>query len=336
MAKIIICAMLLFSGNDEMRRIMDLRGTWQFELGDKKGWEAADFDDSDWQEIFVPARWEDEGFPGYDGYAWYRKHFHFEETKLPEIVYVNLGRIDDVDEAYLNGKLIGRSGGFPPDFETAYNLERIYPVPIEYFKTGGENVIAVRVYDEYQIGGIESGRIGIFESTSPLDVNLAGAWRFETGDDEEWQAQDYNDRDWSVLFVPGKWENQGFNDYDGHAWYRRTFKVPQKLRDEDLYLILGKIDDVDAAFINGEHVGHTGKMRRSWRRRDDQVYAEMRVYRIPSELLKFGGENTIAVHVFDWGGFGGIWEGPVGIATHENYRKLRRQWRHGSFWDLFN
>ena len=104
-------------------------------------WAEFDYDDSDWEEILVPSSWEDEGYYNYNGYAWYRKHFDFPKNITNNVVYISLGYIDDVDEVFLNGKLVGSTGSFPPNFGTAYNALRKYPVPKEMFKSGGENII---------------------------------------------------------------------------------------------------------------------------------------------------------------------------------------------------
>jgi hypothetical protein len=72
---------------------------------------------------------------------------------------LQLGRVDDVDEAYLNGIRIGGMGKFPPDPETAYSLRRAYPVPPGLL--GEHNVLAVRVFDMMGPGGIVAGPVGL-------------------------------------------------------------------------------------------------------------------------------------------------------------------------------
>lgn len=79
-------------------------------------------------------------------------------------IYLMLGRIDDVDVVYLNGKEIGSGGKFPPDYETAYDRIRKYTIPADYLKEDDENVIAVRVYDGQGLGGIYEGPIGIMSA----------------------------------------------------------------------------------------------------------------------------------------------------------------------------
>ena len=60
---------------EDWKAVLDLRGKWKFELGDDANRASVAFDDSKWAEIFVPSPWEDEGYPGYDGYAWYPQTF---------------------------------------------------------------------------------------------------------------------------------------------------------------------------------------------------------------------------------------------------------------------
>ncbi len=99
-------------------------------------------------------------------------------------IYLILGHIDDVDEVYLNGKLVGSTGSFPPNYQTAYNANRKYPVPLNNFFTDKENVLAVKVYDSRLNGGIVSGDISIMMlETLNLEVNLEGFWKFKLGDD---------------------------------------------------------------------------------------------------------------------------------------------------------
>ena len=58
-----------------LRLEIDLCGDWRFEIGDNPAYAEKNFDDNGWEVIHVPNMWENEGFPGYDGYAWYRLHF---------------------------------------------------------------------------------------------------------------------------------------------------------------------------------------------------------------------------------------------------------------------
>lgn len=106
---------------EELRKLVQLSGYWKFSIGDYQEWANPGFDDSKWDEIRVPGKWEDSGYDEYNGYAWYRTKFKMVETESKGMIYLLLGRIDDVNEVYLNGKLLGKSGDFPPKYRTAYN-----------------------------------------------------------------------------------------------------------------------------------------------------------------------------------------------------------------------
>ena len=58
--------------------------------------------------------WEDQGYPGYDGYGWYRKHFKTTHSIDGKFLLLKMGTIDDADEVYVNGRFIGFCGSFPP------------------------------------------------------------------------------------------------------------------------------------------------------------------------------------------------------------------------------
>lgn len=336
-----ILFILLFSGipgkADDLQKVKDLRGYWKFSIGDDAAWADPRFDDSSWEEIRVPSSWENEGFHGYNGYAWYRTKIELPSDIKDYTLYLQLGFIDDVDEVYLNGTLIGSTGTFPPEFNTAYNAFRNYIIPPSALNSSGVNTIAVRVYDSMLEGGIINGDIGIYTDGAALKlaINLTGSWKFKTGDNKEWKSSKFDDATWNSILVPSYWEAQGYKDYDGFAWYRRTVTVKKELLKSKLVLVLGKIDDIDEVFINGRKVGATGEMF------DDpffitynQEYAEFRGYYLTDDMLK-EGINVIAVRVYDGYKDGGIYQGPVGIVKQSDYR---RYWKEKnsrkSIWDI--
>jgi sialate O-acetylesterase len=308
------------------RLIVNLKGEWRFSLGDSFKWNEKDFDDNNWDRIIVPSSWENQGFHGYDGFAWYRKEFFLNEDVSDENPYLILGYVDDADRTYLNGELIGLSGGFPPNYNTAYNAFRKYKIPNGLLKKG-KNVIAVRVYDQELEGGIMSGEIGIYSFNNEInpDISLEGIWKFKIGDDKLRAEIKYDDSDWDSLFVPAHWDMQGYRNYDGFAWYRKKFYVDKKLSREKLILLLGKIDDIDQTYINGIQIGSTGlwnfdKVPTEFNTRNE--WEQKRVYTIPDGILNFNGENIIAVRVYDGFQDGGIYEGPVGIITQKKFKEF--------------
>lgn len=321
-----------FPVSNKWDKIVNLEGDWKFSIGDDSVWSSPKFNDESWDEILVPSSWENEGFHGYNGYAWYRKHFSISQKYRNHTMHIQLGNIDDVDEAYINGKLIGFSGSFPPDYETAYNVPRTYPVPSSFLNFKGDNVISVRVFDDELEGGILLGDIGLFTWPYSVqkEIDLEGEWKFSTGDDLNWAKDNFDDKNWSNIIAPGFWESQGLREYDGYAWYRKKVFISSSLKNKKLVLVLGKIDDVDQTFFNGKQIGNTGDFSLLPENfNQNEQYRQLRGYYIPKNIIRFDQENVIAIRVYDGFKEGGICEGPIGIVTQDNYHKYWKQQKEG-------
>ncbi len=318
---IIIAVNLVSSYAQDMETIIDLSGKWSFSIGDNMEWAHENFNDDEWNTIYVPDSWEDQGYHGYDGIAWYRKGFNILSSVANQNLYLELGYIDDVDEVYINGYLVGSTGSFPPNYKTAYNAKRLYYVPTHMLKENDENIIAIRVFDERLEGGILRGDIRLLKEKNPLilDIDLQGYWKFKKGDNEKWSnLTDYSN--WEEIRVPGTWENQGYYNYDGFAWYVIQIIPKEEITKKDLILVLGKIDDIDELYINGEFIAGTGRFKDNYKEiHVSYEYNEFRGYYLPENILKPNEINTIAVRVFDARLQGGIYKGPIGIISQEKY-----------------
>lgn len=155
-------------------------------------------------------------------------------------------------------------------------------------------------------------------------IDLSGVWKFkgdwlESGLSEGWYKPGFDDSDWRELRVPASWESQEILTdnprwpattdacgYNGFAWYRTRFAVPESWADGRVLLRIGRIDDQDWTYINGQSVGQmTG----------EDVWNQRREYLIPADVLRPGEENVIAIRVFDSRRDGGITDGPVELVN---------------------
>ncbi|WP_052690006.1 sialate O-acetylesterase [Xanthomonas sp. GPE 39] len=111
---------------------------------------------------------------------------------------------------------------------------------------------------------------------------------------QQWRAADLDDSQWDHISVERTWESSGYEGMDGIAWYRTSFVLSAAEAKAGIVLGVGKVDDSDVTYVNGQQVGST-----------DNRWNQARVYPVPATVLK-PGVNSIAVQVTDLGGGGGL------------------------------
>jgi GH15 family glucan-1,4-alpha-glucosidase len=150
----------------------------------------------------------------------------------------------------------------------------------------------------------------------PQTISFESSWRFKPGDDSTFAKPELNDSGWDLIKVPSAFETQGYPNLDGYVWYRVHFKVSKNKLKLQYYVLPGKIDDVDATYLNGILIGSTGKFPPD----AASEWNTQRAYKVPDGLLK--EENVLAIRVFDMGGPGGIQSGLIGLYSEKEYKTL--------------
>lgn len=169
-----VLIMLLVSCSTETGKDVVLLDTgWKFSTGDDMTWGNPSFNDSGWDNINPMETWEKQGHKKYDGFAWYRirqviPRSMIKTAFLKDSIIFRLGKIDDCDQVFLNGALIGENGttmamnSLPSaDFNKIWgkwDLNRNYVLSVNdpRIQWDKENVIAVRVFDFSGPGGMFS------------------------------------------------------------------------------------------------------------------------------------------------------------------------------------
>ncbi|HUX83834.1 MAG TPA: putative Ig domain-containing protein [Chitinophagaceae bacterium] len=182
------CLALLSSGLAHGQDYISLDKGWKFHLGDSSSWSDPGLNDQSWKNIRVHRSWESQGYPDYDGYAWYRVHVTIpsslkNSSYLKGGLKIELGEIDDGDETFLNGTRVGLNGGSGgPITQGLYNKERIYQLPLgdPAIHWDGDNVIAVRVYDRGGDGGMWTGiyRLSVLDLADYVDLDDSSPFSF--------------------------------------------------------------------------------------------------------------------------------------------------------------
>lgn len=122
----------------------------RFKFGDNPDWKQQSFNDQSWEFQQLA-----KSFRKDSSYAWYRIRIVIPssmKTTKAKGIKLQLGKIDDADQTFFNGSLIGETGSFPPAYLTQWEKQRIYTIPEKLVQWDKENVIAVRIYN--LVGGM--------------------------------------------------------------------------------------------------------------------------------------------------------------------------------------
>lgn len=158
---------------------------WKFRAGEGADslWMNADYVDSGWQEVTSAKLLKDQNVKLDNGFGWYRKKVHLSDSLINTIkekgaVVLHLGRLAATDEVYFNGKLVGKTGRFPHDYMGYFDNERNYLVSEEDINLAGDNLIAIKFHDGWNIGGFLEGAklsISTAETNDKILLNVAVA-----------------------------------------------------------------------------------------------------------------------------------------------------------------
>ncbi len=136
-------------------------------------WAQLAYPDNDWKTMNLPVLWETEGFSELDGVVWFRKEIFLSKEEAQNSITLNLGKIDDSDSTYLNGKFVG-------SMSMAYDKIRTYKISSSFLKEG-KNMVTVWVDDVGRGGGIYGEKETLFYESVNGKKSLSGAWKFKVG-----------------------------------------------------------------------------------------------------------------------------------------------------------
>jgi sialate O-acetylesterase len=138
-------------------------------------WKVAAGDPKDWHDVPLPMRdWKTWGVPelaNHDGMVWFRRSVTLTAQQAAGTAALSLGAIDEVDETWVNERVVGNSFGWA--------TPRTYSVPPGVLHAG-ENTIVVNVLSTWDAAGMygPADQMALHfadGSTAPL----GGEWRYQ-------------------------------------------------------------------------------------------------------------------------------------------------------------
>jgi len=192
-----------------------------------------------WKPVPAIASWETWGGPldGFDGMVWFRKEVTLSVAEAAKGATLELGAIDDQDEAWVNGRLLGG--------RAMWDAPRRYAVPPGALRAG-QNAIVVNAYDTGGNGGFsgpaERLRLAFADGTSKA---LGSGWEYSV-----------------VAPDPGQPPRAVWDFPLGFSWIHNAMIAP--LRDYGLAGVAWYQGEADVG-MRGSYADRLGAMMRGWR-----------------------------------------------------------------------
>ncbi|WP_051935777.1 sialate O-acetylesterase [Salegentibacter sp. Hel_I_6] len=145
------------------------------------------------------------------------------------------------------------------------------------------------------------------DSVSTAEQQAINNWygeldKKDTGLKEEWFKSEVDKSSWKEVEVPGFVSEEDRSDSAGVAWFSKKVNISQLPDSDTAKLHLGRLIDMDYAYINGKQVGHTS------------YQYPPRKYDFDAKLLN-KGENEIVVRLVNNGG-------PTGFVKDKSYQLI--------------
>ena len=127
-----------------------------------------DYDDSQWNQVYLPGQFDAITQVDFDGVMWFRKTVHIRDLRSDYTLEIEA--IDDMDLIYINGNKVGSFAG-----ANYSNSKRAYKVSKRLLNKGA-NTIAIRAID---IGGPGTFKGPmLLSSDSGSKISLTGYWSY--------------------------------------------------------------------------------------------------------------------------------------------------------------
>ena len=127
-----------------------------------------DYDDSQWNQVYLPGQFDAITQVDFDGVMWFRKTVHIRDLRSDYTLEIEA--IDDMDIIYINGNKVGGFAG-----ANYSNSKRTYKVP-KRFLNKGANTIAIRAIDVGGPGTFKGPML--LSSDSGFKISLTGYWSY--------------------------------------------------------------------------------------------------------------------------------------------------------------
>ncbi len=126
----------------------------------------------------TPNGWETAGLEGVDGAVWFHQDFDLPDNWAGKDLYIDLGRIRDMDFTYVNGHPIGHAEGI--------STKRHYAIPAAYVHPGSNhiNIQVINFDDKGGFTGLKGNKppFVIYQEGAGESIHLDSVWKYVVRD----------------------------------------------------------------------------------------------------------------------------------------------------------
>ncbi len=140
-------------------------------LRDNIKWFDKNLRTADWKTMEIPGYWVDKGLGELNGVIWFRKELILPQSFSRQPGMLEMGRIIDADEAWINGIKVGETGYQYPPRQYDFRVATLRP---------GKNVIVVRAITNSGKGGFIPDKPYVLRVGS-TNMDLSGPWQYKIG-----------------------------------------------------------------------------------------------------------------------------------------------------------
>ena len=181
------------------------------------------------------------------------------------------------------------------------------------FLTSGGILIFLLLAFRSVYARVTDGVIAISETST--EYSLIGEWKFSVENRDGNLMPDFDDSSWQKIRIPANWSQTEFNGTN-IGIYRCRIRTGPAFRSLDLGIMTPFIQSAHEVYFNGSLVGRAGLISPDGRILEKST--RVKVYRIPSRLLRPDGDNSLVIRVLGNGGVGGIVQGDFFLGSWES------------------
>lgn len=203
---------------------------------------------------------------------------------------------------------------------------RLHPSPTRHEKRSNEKLSSIQSTTTFAQPTCWINRARVFSRATCLVLIFcfsSTADAIQTASSDQAQTQTQTESTWREMEVPGVWESvPQFKQYDGIAWYRCQFRIPEQWAGRQVSISIENVDNCFELFVGNNKIGSAGKFPPKYK----NGLSKSQLIPIEKTIAQPGETLGIALRVYDHDGRGGFKGRPPFVVAGGEAISLKGKW----------